>query len=151
MVQPGRSQLRGLRFHTLARYPFCIALAPAHPLARGRSLAIRKIATEPLIAYSRADYPEYHASLAAIFATVGRAPNIAEEHDSVTSLIAAVEAGRGIALVPSALTCMVGTRLKVLPITPAPPPIVVGAVCLKTGGSPNAQRFVDAADTEPES
>ena len=146
MVQPEGGQLRGLRFHELARYPMCAAVAPSHRFARSRSLALARMVTEPLIAYSRADYPEYHASLAEIFAPVGRIPTIAEEHDSVTSLIAAVEAGRGIALVPSALTCMVGARLKVLPLTPEPAPIVVGAVCRKASDSAIAQRFIAAAE-----
>lgn len=145
MVQPEGRQLRSLRFHELARYPLCVAVAPGHRLARSRVLPLAKIVAEPLIAYSRADYPEYHASLAEIFAPVGRLPTIAEEHDSVTSLIAAVEAGRGIALVPSALTCMVGTRLKILPLTPAPAPIVVGAVCRKASDSAITQRFIAAA------
>jgi len=145
MVQPEGRQLRSLRFHELARYPLCVAVAPGHRLARSRVLPLAKIVAEPLIAYSRADYPEYHASLAEIFAPVGRLPTIAEEHDSVTSLIAAVEAGRGIALVPSALTCMVGARLKILPLTPAPAPIVVGAVCRKASDSAITQRFIAAA------
>ncbi len=76
---------------------------------------------------------------------MGRLPVIAEEHDSVTSLIAAVEAGHGIALVPSCMACLAGPRLKILPLTPAGDPVVVGAVCRKAGASAVAQRFVDAA------
>lgn len=148
MVQPEGEPLRGLRFHELARYPMCVALAPGHRLARSRGLTLAKIVAEPLIGYSRADYPEYHASLAEMFAPVGRMPTIAEEHDSVTSLIAAVEAGRGIALVPSALTCMVGVRLKVVPLTGETTEIVVGAVCRKASDSGPAQRFIAAAESK---
>ncbi|MEI9895806.1 MAG: LysR family transcriptional regulator [Chthoniobacter sp.] len=49
------------------------------------------------IGYSREGYPEYHVAMGKVFASTGRVPHIVEEHDSVTSLIAAVEAGRGIA------------------------------------------------------
>jgi DNA-binding transcriptional LysR family regulator len=145
MVEPTGKELRGLRFHELARYPMCVAVAPGHRLARSRSVSLAKVAAEPLIAYSRADYPEYHTGLAEIFAAVGRLPKIAEEHDSVTSLIAAVEAGRGIALVPSCLACLAGPRLKILPLAPAPPPIIVGAVCRKNSDSATARKFIDAA------
>lgn len=143
MVYPDDDALRGLQFHELARYPMCAAVAPGHRFAKSRTLSLSKIAGEPLIGYSRADYPEYHAGLTELFG--GKAPSIAEEHDSVTSLIASVEAGHGIALVPSALSCMVGQRLKVVPISPAPPPIIVGAVCLKNSASPIAQKFIEAA------
>jgi len=145
MVAPAGRQLRGLRFHELARYPMCIAAPPGHRFARVRALTLEKIVDEPLIAYSRADYPEYHAGLAKIFAPVGRLPAIAEEHDSVTSLIAAVEAGHGIALVPSCMECLAGPRLKIIPLAPAGGPVVVGAVCRKAGVSAMGQAFVNAA------
>ncbi len=145
MVRPQDGELRGLRFQELARYPICVAVAPGHRFARSRTLSLAKISTEPLIAYSRADYPEYHTALAEMFAPVGRAPAIAEEHDSVTSLIASVEAGHGIALVSSALTCMVGERLKILPIAPALASIVVGAVCRQGADSATARKFIAAA------
>jgi LysR family transcriptional regulator, benzoate and cis,cis-muconate-responsive activator of ben and cat genes len=145
MVAPTGAQLRGLRFHELARYPICVAVPPGHRFARHRAITLEKAVTEPLIAYSRADYPEYHTAIAKMFAPTGRVPSIAEEHDSVISLIAAVEAGRGIALAPSCMACLAGPRLKILPLTPEADPVVVGAVCRKQGASVAAQKFVDAA------
>ena len=104
-----------------------------------------QIAHEPLIAYSRKDYPEYHAMLDRLFAPVGRKPRIAGEHDSVTSLIAAVESGHGYALVPECLACMVGARLKLIPLRHALPPVPVGAIW-RTGAEPDlAKHFVAAA------
>ena len=144
-VEPTGNKLRGLRFQELARFPLCVAVAPSHPLARRRRLTRAVIASEPLIAYSRADYPEYHDSLAEIFASTGRGPSIAEEHDSVSSLIAAVEAGRGVALIPSSMSCFAGPRLKILPLTPATAPIVVGAVCRQGTVSTLVQKFIAAA------
>jgi DNA-binding transcriptional LysR family regulator len=149
MVEPSGDQIQGLRFLELARYPMCVAVAPSHPLAHQREARLSQIATEPLIAYSRADYPEYHESLAEIFAEAGGTPAIAEEHDSVTSLIAAVEAGRGIALVPSCMTCMAGPRLKVLPLAPRSRSVVVGAACRKHAPPLAVERFVEAAKLDP--
>jgi DNA-binding transcriptional LysR family regulator len=146
MVAPSPRQLRGLRFHELARYPLCVAVPPKHRAVRRRTMTLEETLDEPLIVYSRADYPEYHAALAKIFTSVRRAPAIAEEHDSVTSLIAAVEAGHGIALVPSCMECLAGPRLKILPLTPVRAPVVVGAVCRREGASAMTQRFVDAAE-----
>jgi DNA-binding transcriptional LysR family regulator len=148
MVEPTGEPLRGLRFHELARYSMCVAVAPSHALARSRSVTLAKIADTPLIAYSRADYPEYHTGLAEIFAPLGRAPVIAEEHDSVTSLIAAVEAGRGFALVPDSMACMVGPRLKILPLVSAAAPIVVGAVFREKTVSLAVQKFIAAAEPD---
>jgi DNA-binding transcriptional LysR family regulator len=137
--------LRALRFHELARYPLCVAVAPRHRLARRREVSLEDTVDESLIVYSQAEYPEYHQSLEKLFTQVRKAPLIAEEQESVTSLIAAVEAGRGIALVPSCLKCLAGPRLKILPLTPAREEVIVGAVCRKEGASLAAAKFIEAA------
>jgi len=127
-VRPPAKLLRGLAFLQLARYAMVVAVAPGHPLAKLKAIALLQAASEPLIGLNRRDYPEYHSEMKKIFAAVGRKPNVAEEHEGGTGIIAAVEAGRGIALVPSSLACIVGTRVKLIPLNPALPPISVGAV-----------------------
>src|SRR5262249_49692038 len=99
-----------------------------HRLARAKEVSLAEIVSEPLVAYSRADYPEYQAMLTELFAKLGAAPRIAEELDSVTSLIAAAEIGRGLAIVPACLGILAGPRLKFVPLGPAPPPVPLGAV-----------------------
>jgi DNA-binding transcriptional LysR family regulator len=143
-VRPPRAMLRGLRFAELARYPMCVAVAPGHPFARARSVTLAQVAREPLIGYSRAEYPEYHESLLKLFAAIKAKPHFAEEHDGVTSLITAVEIGRGVALVPSCLSCMVGPRLKLIPLKPAAGIIVVGAVSKSTARLPVVEKFIAA-------
>jgi hypothetical protein len=99
--------------------------------------------------YTRADYPDYHEGLAALFAATKIKPNNAEEHEGVTSLIAALEAGRGVALVPSCVACMVGPRLKILSLNPAEPSIVVGAARCEKEVSAIVGKFIAAARPEP--
>jgi DNA-binding transcriptional LysR family regulator len=125
MVRPSRNMLRGLQFRELARYPIYAALPPKHPLAKSGTINIGQLINEPLIAYSRQDYPEYHDLLDGLFGK--RKPRIAEEHDGVTSIIAAVESGRGIALVPQCVQSMAGPRVTLVPLDPAPATIPVGA------------------------
>jgi DNA-binding transcriptional LysR family regulator len=144
-VRPTAKLLRGFRFEELARYAMRVAVSPKHALAQARTLSLAQIASEPLIAYSRKDYPEYHTMLDRLFAPVGRKPQLGGEHDSVSSLIAAVESGRGFALVPECLECMVGTRLTLIPFSPALPPIPVGAVWSATQALGVVQQFIAAA------
>ena len=70
-VRPSAKLLRGLNFEELARYAICVAMAPNHPLAKSKSISLEQISREPLIGYSRKDYPEYHAMLEKLFAPVG--------------------------------------------------------------------------------
>jgi DNA-binding transcriptional LysR family regulator len=144
-VQPPAKMLRGLVFLELARYAICVAAAPNHPLAKLKTITLEQVAREPLIGYTRLDYPEYHEEMTKLFATAGTKPRFTEEHDGGNSLIAAVEAGRGLALVPSSLACMVGARLKLIPLKPALPPIPVGAVWLRENDSELVKQFIAAA------
>lgn len=145
IVRPPDCSLSGLHSDDLASYPLCVAMVPTHALAKAKTIRLEKIVTENFVGYSRADYPEYHRSFEALFESVGGKPVIAEEHDSVSSLLAAVEAGRGIALVPSCVECMVGPRLKIIPVTPAPAPIVVAALRREGTVSHAVMRFIAAA------
>jgi DNA-binding transcriptional LysR family regulator len=127
-VKPAGKMWRGVVFEKLVSYPVHCAVAASHPFAKKHAVSPPQMKSERLIGYSREEYPEYHAWLREIFRPFGFDPAIAEEHDSVSSLIAAVEAGRGIAIVPSSLRCMVGPRLKLLPIEPKLAPIIVGVM-----------------------
>jgi len=148
-TQPQAKLLRGLAFRLLASYAMCVAVAPNHPLAKSKSLTLAQLAGEPLIGYRRADYPDYHEHLGRIFAPAGGAPRVAEEHDGIASIIAAVEAGRGYALVPDSFECMVGPRLKIIPLNPRGELIPVGAIWKKGPASPAAEAFVEAAAERP--
>jgi len=112
VARPSERTLGALTFELLREYPVVVALPPRHRLARVKTVSLRKLIGESLVAYSRAEYPEYHAKLDELFALVGAVPSIAEEHDSAPSLIAAVEIGRGLAIVPSCLGILAGGRLK---------------------------------------
>ena len=142
-VKPVGRMWPGVVFEKLMAYPICCAVTSAHPLAGKRAIRPSQINGERLIGYSREEYPEYHAWLRDLFRPFGFEPVVAEEHDSVTSLIAAVEAGRGVALVPWSLRCLAGVRLKMLDIRPALPPLVVGAMSIPPVSQP-AEHFIAA-------
>jgi len=97
------------------------------------------------VIYSRAEYPEAHEELTAMFANSKSKPRIAEEHDGVASLIAGVESGAGVALVAESITCIAGARLKLVRVTPPPLPLVIGAAWSKDGLTPAAERFLQCA------
>ncbi len=147
MIRPGPKALRELSFEELHTYPLCLAVHPAHALSRKRTVRLQDLVAERLIAYSKADYPEYHERLERLFEPCGRAPELAEEHDSSTSLIAAVEAGRGVALVPASLGCLAGPRLKLRGLTPSPEPLTVGLARRKGAPSKWVDAFEAAART----
>jgi DNA-binding transcriptional LysR family regulator len=122
-----------------------VAVAPSHPFARQKQVKLTQLAGEKLLAYSRAEYPEYHQMLGDMLTALKNKPRINEEHSSGTSLLAAAEVGRGLAIVPSCIAMLVTGRLVLRPLTPAPRPLQVGAVFVAEQLSPAAQKFVAAA------
>jgi DNA-binding transcriptional LysR family regulator len=62
-VRPVDKSLRGLQFEELRREPLRLAVAPRHSFARRRTVALDEAARQPFVAYSRAEYPDYHEML----------------------------------------------------------------------------------------
>ena len=145
MVKPAAALLRGLHFTALTTDTLRFAVAPRHPLARKRAVTVAEIAREPLVVYRRDDYPDYHTMVEALFAGAKVKPRIAAEHDGVTSLIAAVESGAGVALVSESVACLAGPRVKLIPITPTVEPAIIGAATFRMGLNAMAEHFLKAA------
>ena len=144
VARPAVKSLRGLKFELLQEYPICVGVSVRHRLAKAKTVKLEQIAGEPLVAYSRVEYPEYHAMLAELFAKNGTPLRIVEEHDSAPSLIAAAEIGRGLVIGPACLGMLAGGRLKFRPLLPAPPPVQLGAVFDPSKISSGAAKFLSA-------
>jgi DNA-binding transcriptional LysR family regulator len=110
----------------LRTYPFYVAVAPAHPFARLKSIPLEKVAAEPLIGLCRRDFPEYYRNLDRIFAPIGAKPHVAVECDSGNSLLIEVEAGRGIALSTPIFKLVTGKRLLYRPLTGTTESVSIG-------------------------
>jgi len=137
-------QTPGIEFEVLRTYPYCVALAPKHPLARLKTIPLEKVADEPIIGFARKDYPEYFPFIERLFLPLGVKPRVAVECDSASSLITAVETGRGIALAISAFKIVSGRRLVYRPITGINDEIPVGIARAKNGDvTPAGEKFCD--------
>jgi len=126
MMQPSKQAGRGIAFGELESYPVGVAVAGNHSFARRRRVTLEDACKEPIIAYSRKEYPDYHEFVARSIGPHAKRLNIVAECDSGTSLSAAVESGRGICICASIFAATTGRRLIFVPLYPAPPPAVVG-------------------------
>jgi DNA-binding transcriptional LysR family regulator len=145
MVQPAAKARRGLRFELLREYPMCVAAARAHPFAKLKRVTVEQLVREPLLAYARADYPEYHTMLDDLFRPTGQKHRVAEEQDSASALLASVESGRGVAVVPACMALLAGGRVRLRLLHPPPGALAVGTVCRTRKPSAAAQKFLQAA------
>src|SRR5205823_14588017 len=123
---PKASELRDLHFEELTRERICLVVSPDYPLARRRVVKLADAACEPFIGLTKEEYPEFHDYLAVFFHSVKQKPRIVEEHDSMSGVIAWVEAGRGVSLATEAFSDAFGHRVRLLRLTPEPKQIVIG-------------------------
>ena len=82
--------------------------------------------------------------LSIIFSKVKQKPRVIEEHDSMSGIISAVEAGTGVTIAVD-FGYSFGNRVKFLHLTPEPKPISVGIVAPKGRLSPAAEKFWQCA------
>jgi LysR family transcriptional regulator, benzoate and cis,cis-muconate-responsive activator of ben and cat genes len=136
--------LRDVQYEELFRQRVCVAVAPQHAFARRRAISLTEVAAEALIGLTREDYPNYYDLLSIIFSKVKPKPSIIEEHDSMSGVMSAVEAGSGIAVAVD-FCYSFGNRIKFLHLTPEPKPFSVGIVARKGKLSPAAEKFWQCA------
>ena len=142
---PKPGALRGLRFLELSREHIRLAVSPTHPFARRRAVSVEDAARQPFIVLVPEEFPDYHFFVDAVFASPKNKPTIVEEHDSVASLISAVEGGRGVGLAGDSFGYVFGNRVKILPLTPDPKMISIGLAARKGTLSSPAQTFWQCA------
>ena len=133
------------RFEELLRENIRLAVPPNHSFAQRRSVSLADAAQEPFVGLTREDFPDYHGYLATLFAPVKKKPRVIEEHESMTSVISAVEAGTGVAVAVEGLGYTFGNRVKLLRLTPEPKALSFGIAARKGRLSPATEKFWQCA------
>lgn len=147
LALPRQAQRGDLSYAKLQSHPVCVAMPAHHPLAKKRKITLTELFTHRLIGYNRQDYAEYHQWLETLSRPTQKKAMLAEEYDSMTSLITAIESGRGIALVSKSLSCFSGPRLQYRPLTPAPEPFHVAIAWREKGLKKSTRAFIAAAQS----
>ncbi|HEV2692044.1 MAG TPA: LysR substrate-binding domain-containing protein [Verrucomicrobiae bacterium] len=131
MMQPTDESAAGMEFEEVGRYPFFVAMAPAHPLAKMKTISVEVLTKQPLVVLGRKRNSEFHRILQRIFAP--SRPNIATESDSMNSLITEINVGKCVAVVSEAFKQAVGKRLLYRKLTDTDIAMCVGIARAKNG------------------
>jgi DNA-binding transcriptional LysR family regulator len=119
-------------------------MSATHPFARLKTIPLKKFATEPIVGLNRKDYSEFHRFLDRLFASLDVKPIIAVECDSLNSLIAEVEAGRGISLATPIFKLVFADRLLYRPLTGTTETASVGIARATNGDvTPAGEKFCE--------
>ncbi|MDZ4288239.1 MAG: LysR family transcriptional regulator [Prosthecobacter sp.] len=125
-VKP-EQEIPNVFWETVQQEKWCVALPRQHPLAAKATLNPKDLHEQKLVVYSQREYPDYWAFIIKWFKAQGINARIASECDGVHSLISAVEAGIGIALVAERIACLLPERVILKPLKPQPAPVCLAA------------------------
>ncbi|NYH19303.1 LysR substrate-binding domain-containing protein [Paraburkholderia bryophila] len=106
----------GIATLPIAEDRLAVAVPRDHPLAALSRVRLRSLADESLVMSSRQISPAYFDFLTAVCQSHGFAPRVLHEVRSVTSQIAYVGCGQGIALVPSSMRKLASENVVIRPL-----------------------------------
>lgn len=98
LLQPSTATLL-----TLQRDPFLLALPQSHPIVESASLTIGDVSGEAFVMYSEAEASGLYGAAMGLCQSAGFVPIVSQEATQVPTVLALVESGLGLALVPAAV------------------------------------------------
>ena len=144
-VRPPVGEMRGLKFETIRRHPPGIICSPASPLAQQRVVRPSEVAGSKLVVYRAKEFPEYHGWVSKVLGVIKSRLVISEECSDVMSLMAAVQAGRGVAVVGDFITELAGDRVRFVPFVSGAHSLEVGLLYRKSEQDKGVKGFLAAS------
>lgn len=143
-IRPREKEMRGLKFETLSRHAVGIICSLKSPFAGADTVRPSAMATQKLIVYRAKDFPEYHTWIAGILGVSAGTLIVAQECDDVLGVVAAVESGRGVAIVGEFITAVSGNRVRFIPFASKAHFLEVGFLYRPNGLSENTKKLIAA-------
>ncbi len=141
-------QAHGATLRTLQRDRLLLALPQDHPLASREPLALADLAGEAFIMYTPTEAAGLHACAMSACAAAGFVPKVAQEATQVPTVLALVESGLGVALVPEVMRGHRAPKIVYRDLKKDESTETTLALAYVGGNeSPAAQRFIDVAAT----
>jgi DNA-binding transcriptional LysR family regulator len=142
-IRPAAGEMRGLKFETISRHPVGIICSNSSPLQPAVRPSVVKMSE--LVVYRAREFPEYHQWVSKILRVSQGRLMIVEECGDVLSVVAAVESGRGAAVVGEFITAVAGNRVRFVPFVSGPHFLEVGLLYRRSGFGENIRKLVAAS------
>jgi LysR family transcriptional regulator, benzoate and cis,cis-muconate-responsive activator of ben and cat genes len=151
-IRPSAGEMRGLKFESIHRHPVGIICSVSSPLARQPAVRSSVVAKSKLVVYRAKEFPEYHQLMSKILRVSKGRLIISQECADVLSVVAAVESGRGVAVVGEFITAVAGDRVRFVPFVSGAHFLEVGLLYRQSGLGENIRKLVAAslAGKQPE-
>lgn len=121
-----------------------VAFPSGHRFARVRRVSPQQLSGEPLVFFPRAAHPVLHDRILSVLIAAGVTPRIVQESHEWLTIVALVQAGLGISIVPEALTVLRAAHVAFRPLATSERSSVV--ICRREGDdSALVKGFVELA------
>jgi DNA-binding transcriptional LysR family regulator len=144
-VRPAAREMRGLKFDPIRRHPPGIICSHQSPLARQRAVRPSELGSSNLVVYRAKEFPEYYGWVSKVLGVSKARLVVSEECSDVMSLIAAVQAGSGVAVVGDFITPLTGERVRFVPFVSGAHSLEVGLVYRKSDHDKGVKGFLAAS------
>jgi DNA-binding transcriptional LysR family regulator len=139
-------QSHGATLQTLQRDRLLLALPAGHALVRSEPAVLAELASEGFVMYSPTEAAGLHAHAMAACEAAGFVPTVTQEATQVLTVLALVESGLGIALVPEVARGQRAPRVVYRDLQCGTPAEMTLALAWMAGNeSPAARRFIELA------
>lgn len=144
-IRPPAGEMRGLKFEVIRRHPAGIICSNSSPLARQPAVRPSVVAGSGLVVYRAKEFPEYHRWVSKILRAKQGRLIIVQECADVLSVVAAVESGRGVAVVGEFITAVAADRVRFVPFGSGAHFLEVGLLYRRSGFGESTRKLVAAS------
>jgi DNA-binding transcriptional LysR family regulator len=100
-----------------------LAVPETHPLAEAKQVRLEKFTREDFVMFKRSEAPKLVDEMAQLCAQAGFTPQVVSEPPMMQTVLMAVAASIGVALVPGCVRSFRQPGVAFLPVRPTSPPI----------------------------
>lgn len=134
---------QGLEVHPVHRENYHLIVPDNHRFSSRKRISIKDILTEPLLFFPRHIQPDLYDEWFKLFSDTGRRPNIVQEAESYTTIVALVTAGFGAGIVPQSTAQLKRSGLTSISIEGKTPELVISSCSLSNPNNPVLKNLLD--------
>jgi DNA-binding transcriptional LysR family regulator len=135
----------GLNIWQVHRESFALVMAKTHRLAQIEDLQLSMFAQEAFVAYGRRWAPDFYDTWVDICARSGFVPQIVQETAEMPTMLALVEAGVGVAIVPEGLALRRSNELRIKSLASDKAQSKLGIAVRKENRNPLVRNLISVA------
>src|ERR1700733_1058351 len=130
---------------TIHREPFVAILPSWHSLSAKNEIRLRELKENPFVICAREHAPGFHDLLTGILSNAGVIPKVVQTAGEMPTLIALIDAGVGVSIVPASVAKRIVSKVAVCSIADRLPESEIGLALARHNTAAVVRRFYELA------